>query len=272
MNFKSIFRASFCRIFSMHDSQETMPEQLSGEAKSKRPARFLLVVAFIGVLVFVAHSWKSQQPLAEITVHGVKALTQDEVLKEIDSAYRIHPVDKVPLALVREDIEKNPLVRQAVVSRKGTRGIEIVVRERVPVAALVYDDGLTTLIDEEARCLPYGRFKENANVPLFRGMALGGKIDSAFLKNALYFLKNYSSGIPQQTVSEIVFDKKTNCYSLITEHGTDILLGNSENAQLALKKLAVFFKNSTAVFFKNTDYIDMRWKGRIITKPRRESA
>lgn len=242
--------------------------------KKNRLGQIFLLLCCIGVLVYLAQTWRSKQPVADISVKGNEALTPDEVLNNIDSSLRTQPVETVELALVKDEIEKNPLVKNAVVERRGIRGIEVKVQERIPVAAIISAEGAITFVDDEGIALPYNRYMNRTDVPLIRGVVLKGKVDTASLKGSmsiLHFAGNTNDNDVLQAISEINFNPLARTYSISSDSGVEILLGTETILPASLKKLNGLLKSRTIDkdAMRGLEYIDLRWQGKVITRPRK---
>ncbi len=261
------------RVHAMSDLLESAYEP-DISAKKNRLGQIFLLLCGISILVFLAHTWRSKQPVAEISVKGNEALTPDEILKNINSSLRTQPVETVELASVKDEIEKNPLVKNAVVERRGIRGIEVKVQERIPVAAIISAEGAITFVDDEGMALPYNHFMNRSDVPLIRGVVLKGRVDTASLKGSMSILQyagNTGDNVVLQAISEINYNPLARTYSISSNSGVEILLGTETILPTSLKKLNGLFKSR--MIDKNAmrelKYIDLRWQGKVIARPRK---
>ncbi|HYF03303.1 MAG TPA: cell division protein FtsQ/DivIB, partial [Patescibacteria group bacterium] len=147
------------------------------------------------------------------------------------------------------------------------------VKERQPVAALVGANGEILFIDHEGVQLPYSRFLNRADVPLLHGVIANGKIDTASLKVSAEILKNLRS-LPEKTllktISEVHFNRLTRAFSVVSDAGVEIFLGNETLLPASLQKLNDLWQ-SQAIDKKTLnelEYIDLRWQGKVITRSR----
>lgn len=136
----------------MSEKAETMLKKRMEKRKRKRKAKgmvFLAFLFFIGVLTFALYS-----PIFIIQsfeVQGLNKLKQEEVIiaSGIQTGLNIF---KFSAIRAKKEIKKIPYVKEVIIKRKLSDTVQIFVKERIPVAAVMYL-GSYILIDEEGIAL-----------------------------------------------------------------------------------------------------------------------
>lgn len=196
---------------------------------------------------------------------------------ELQAAAGVRPGDALldidaPAVVAR--LELLPLVRRAQVKKNWSREVVITVEERQPVA-LVLIDRLVE-VDVDGVVLPADAGGDMANLPIVRGLDAevpepGGRIVDPALPGALDLAVRISDptlGL-ERRVSEIWAAEADSLVLHLMEGGVPVLVGRGDCPRRRLQALCAVL-DDMARREENLEYVDLRFVGQIVTKPRPE--
>jgi cell division septal protein FtsQ len=242
---------------------------------------FLLMVVFmLSVFVFAYTSDKFN--LHRVTFHGCKELKPQELEAIIRQDFPAN-ILRIDLRQLKNRLEKETWAKSIEIRRVLPSELIIYIQERTPSAILELQ-GELMIADNDGILL--GRYDPRfgkLDTPVIKGI-LGEDIESyrlyqeeniARVQQALAMLAEIESGLPQYTqqISEVDVSDRKNIKILLVDDTAEVYLGEKDY----LKRFRTFIGNLSEYQKLKMQYsefasIDMRYDGRIIYRPRRESA
>lgn len=241
----------------------------SGKNKGKRLKLYALLavtIAAIGVFAFLSSRWASNSSVKKVTVQGNTFIPENE----ITDRFEVSSYPETQIAEIQEKTLEHPFVDEACVTHNRVEQINVEIKEKTPVAIMISSTGDPVYVDSKGSVLPYRIYDKFKDIPVLRNIYTDGNIDfAAFLRmrELLEALNGIQTKDIKALVSEIIYDKKTNEFQLITsDSGVPVLLGFGSEIVANVKKLASYlrYKNKRE-YEKKLKYIDLRWRDQVVT-------
>ena len=238
----------------------------------------ILVSVFFVLIIQGSNSWCNYMDVFNITnvnIHGNTILTDNEILQIADIQLDTC-IKSLDLASIQQQLETNPYIRAAAVSRNYPSNVNILISERVPICYISHKN--LFLVDAEGIVLPIPRQSLGTNLPVISG----------FESDSLNYFPGYY--IPNESVQEIIhvvsgtLNSAPDLYSEISEirhrnndsyilytikSGTPIYLGKKSLPE-QLNILANFQTRLNGKrHLSDYQYLDLRWNKQIVAKERR---
>lgn len=228
----------------------------------------LVILAIVAITIF-AINWSKEQKIENVSVSGNELLSRKSIMENLDDTLINHKRSIIKAQNIEKLLKQNPYIQETYITNKNLNELKVEVKERIPVAVLVLENGELAVIDKDMNLLPYQVFENFPDVPLIKGVFSNGKIDSTGINGAVCILNQIAISAdttlyPQ--ISEIKYNRNNKNFDLFTsESGLKVMLGKNEDINLKIDKLACFLK-STYMSSKNTlpKYLDLRWSNHII--------
>lgn len=238
----------------------------------------VLVVVLFGLLIRGSNSWCQYVDvfkIAAVNIQGNRILTDSEIL-QITNIQPDSSIKSLDLATIQNQLETNPYIKAASVSRDYPNNVNILICERVPICYINHKN--LFLADAEGIVLPIPKQSLGTNLPVISG----------FEDDSLEYYPGYY--IPNESVREIIrvingtLIAAPDLYSEISEihywnndsyilytvkSGTPIYLGNKSLPE-QLNILAHFQNRLNGKRnLSDYQYLDLRWNKQIVAKERR---
>ena len=215
----SLSRIKYLSVAGKREENAAYTGQAPGSRHLYRRVIFLLVVAGTGWLIFSGGRIWVEKGLAKVTSFHVNELvfsgcssTSREELRE-QSHIILHQTSLIGLkpAEIEKRLRQNPRVSSAKVIRHWPAGVEIVIKEHVPVALLHFtalDSDQLYYIDKKGEPFMAVAVGGNLDFPVITGLAeiKDQSIKERATEDVLLFLKKVGKNdphLPAQSVSEI---------------------------------------------------------------------
>lgn len=223
---------------------------------------FLLVsAAVLGIFVYVPFF-----TLSEIKLVGAKYLTQDDIMK-VGNIYMGEQLFRLETDVVQSRLSKDLRIEEVTVRRHLPHTLEIIIKERRPIAIIKCDYGYLDL-DHNGMILDSYKSLKTMNIPMITGAAvrdlyIGDEVDDELVKKILDFLQRLNEDTLNR-LSEIAIVRQDYIvmYSA-TEHSVQIRIGKlerlDEKARLTEDFLRDLETNPHAV-----EYVDFNYTSPII--------
>jgi cell division protein FtsQ len=191
-----------------------------------------LVLAISLSLVYRGLSRSAFFQVAEIDIKGINRLSKEQILEL--SGVDIHS-NLVALSArqIRERMAGNAWVGSTVITRHWPNRLEILVRERVPVAIL-NREGQLFYLDRHGSAFTEVLPPDDLDYPVISGVEKNGAVDEtrpAELAEALQFLRYAGAGnpnLPAQNISEIYIGDPGDLVLYLMSRPFPISLGRGE--------------------------------------------
>jgi hypothetical protein len=231
----------------------------------------IFVLFFIGFLSVFANKWTSSQKIEKIIIYGNTFIPTSEIFSCIDSTVTGQLTENNDFIDLKDITIKHPFIYKSYIMHKNPSIIEIEVKERIPVALLIKNDGNLCYADSTACLLPYRLSLKFGEFPLIRGIFSESSVDSTALAGAILIvnqLNESKNGNLLQLVSEIDYNRITKLFSIYTsDNEYCIYFGKAEEVSDKIELLSDFFATKLpSVDIKNLQYIDVRWRDRVVLK------
>lgn len=203
---------------------------------------------------------------------AIRYVEKDEVLfaieKENKSALLHQPVDKINLAKLESVLENEHWIKDAQLYFDSKSMLNVLVKERTPIARIITTEGNSFYIDDEGKQLPLMEDKvvRLQTVTGFPAAKKWNRNDSAVfnnLKAILHFIAADDFWNAQVGQIDIAPNKNIELIPVIGDHV--IKVGTGENIEEKLSRLMLFYKQVlTKVGFSKYASIDVRFNGQIV--------
>ncbi|MDO9548783.1 MAG: FtsQ-type POTRA domain-containing protein [Candidatus Marinimicrobia bacterium] len=238
----------------------------------------ILLPVFFVLLIRGSNSWCSYTDVFDIShvnIQGNTILTDLEILQianiQLDTC-----IKSLNLASIQKQLETNPYVRAAAISRDYPSHVNILISERVPICYISHK-GLF-LADAEGIVLPIPKRSLGTNLPVISGFESdsldyfpGYYIPNESVQEIIYVISGILNSAPNlySEISEIHHWKNDNYILYTVKSGTPIYLGNKSLPE-QLNILANFQTRLNGKrHLSDYQYLDLRWNKQIVAKERR---
>ncbi|SNS24429.1 cell division protein FtsQ [Anaerovirgula multivorans] len=212
--------------------------------------------------------------LQMIEVHGNIELTEEEI---IDGAklYTKRNILQYNLLEIKENVEMQPFVKEAIIKRKLPKTMIITVREREKYAIIPYM-GSFIYIDQDKVVLQVNDDYLSEDLILitgveFQSFKLGDKADinnPEMLNTAMELIEASRATSIVEMISEINIEKE-DYIQLITFDGIEVLLADTIDPAYSMVALKEVLTSLYTREIKNV-IVDMRYKGQISIRDREQ--
>ena len=230
---------------------------------------FILLIVGIGTIILFAIKWANEQKIESVSVVGNDLVSHGDLLSEVSDTLLNKSNSTIKLKNIEKLLKQNPYIQESYITHKNLNEINVEIKERVPVAALVLENGNLAFIDGDINILPYRLYDNMPDVPIIRGVFLNGRIDSTGILGSLVLLTKINTeelDYLSTLISEIDYNINTKNFKLITsETGTVVMLGTIKDLELKINKLDSYWKNALLSSENKPKYIDLRWANHIIS-------
>lgn len=251
-----------------HDANIPMAEKIETHNQKRTPAlRYTLIALLLIILtIYIGISWSSKVTISKVNIFGNFYTSNDEILQTIHLSDTIW-LDSLDIPDLIKTIEQMPYIKKAAVEPNPPHSINIIIRERQPLALLLNGDS-QAYVDKEGIKLPVIPGL-TPRVPILYGFSsnIGDTLKPDIFNVTSRFLSNLSTmEIAHATLSEIAFTPTDGIVAMSRENGVKIIFGR-ENPESRLLNWQAFYqqiipKKGITTF----NEIDLRYRGQIITK------
>lgn len=235
-------------------------------------AFFLIIVFLLWGIYYLLQS--DLLNLQMIEVHGNLELTEEEI---IDGAklYTKRNILQYNLLEIKENVEMQPFVKEAMIKRKLPKTMIITVREREKYAIIPYM-GSFIYIDQDKVVLQVNDDYLSEDLILitgveFQSFKLGDKADinnPEMLNTAMELIEASRATSIVEMISEINIGKE-DYIQLITFDGIEVLLADTIDPAYSIVALKEVLTSLYTREIKNV-IVDMRYKGQISIRDREQ--
>lgn len=243
-------------------------------------AVFILIAAFLSVVVIGSAEWKKCLMMQSVRIDGQRVVTQDEVLRlaQLTSQRALFDIN---LATLQTALQSNAFIRHASVQREMPSTIHVSITEREPSAIVVLNGRTEHLyLDDEGYLLPPVVSPAIYDLPVITGLDSaqtfkpGAQTMNADILSALEILKAAKAVSPEvsHVISEVRVHNGHDIVLYAFEGGTPIIFGQG-NAVKKMATLDAFWKKFIVEgSVRGLQYIDLRFDGQVVTLPKSAAA
>ena len=203
-----------------------------------------LIVLMISTLAIFANRWNSSKAITSIVISGNRIVAEKEIIDQLKSPLLNKAKENINLLEVRKDIVAHPYIKSTYVTNKNAHEISIEVKERLPLAIVIAEDGGLYYTDEDGKILPYRISNTIIDLPLIRGIIRNGKTDTSALISSLKIigeLKKSDNKELYNLASEIIYHPEQRTFYLMADDaGIKILFGEMGSLQEKFELLASY--------------------------------
>ncbi|MBR3458049.1 MAG: FtsQ-type POTRA domain-containing protein [Selenomonadaceae bacterium] len=187
----------------------------------------LLTAAVLGIVVY-----SPIFTLRDIRVEGTTYLTKEDIMR-IAGLYRGEPLFQLQTDVVMKRLMQDLRVEEAVVRRSLPDKLDMIIKERKPVAIVACEYGYLDL-DRQGKIIDGYRSLKSMAIPLITGITLhdvyiGDDVADPTVKTILYFLQQIDEESLNQ-ISEISIQSPDYLVAY-TVHSVQIRLGRMERLE-----------------------------------------
>lgn len=252
-----------------------MSRSTRGRMRRGRALSLSLMIATVMVIVFlvvVAMQWRDNTIVRVVTVQGCTAIEAGEVLDLAAIPLDSLRFDDINFEDVEERVEQHPFVHSAALMSNGADELSLRIKERVPAAYLLDNEGALHFLDQAGEVLAYRFTSQTYDIPVLSGFDGPDGFDHGALESALALglsLRLAGDHI-YGGISEIRREDNGDLTLISVDGATPVLLGANGTDAAQVQKLTAWWRtperrDSTVKF----DYIDLRWNGQVVVKTRR---
>lgn len=227
--------------------------------------KILTVTLVLLSVYFFIHS--SFFAVTSIKVVGAEMVDASDIvtLSGLTEGENIFKIDQ---AEAKIKIAANSMIAGVEIKKRFPRTVQIMIKERIPVALLPVEGGLIQ-IDIEGFVLKKKNELSSGSLPIITGLkipdtlAVGKKPDTENLEMGLKMIAQMDEGAKKQIAEINVFDpQKLRAY---TVDGAEIRLGNGDGFQEKFSKfLQVLKEEEKQNRLKEIQYIDVSFSGKPV--------
>lgn len=237
----------------------------------------LLILAFMLIvwtfLIYYSGQWNMNHQIEKISVEGNTYLSEDEVLKAIDSKATIGMLkSKIALSDIENKARKSPFIRKAIARFSGKSKIIVLVEERKPLSLFITRNGELAYLDKDGTIFPHRAIRAYNDLPIVTGLYQNNEVDKKALKDAMSILDklyNLEDKFVYNLISELKYNSHYNSFEIITsDTGIKVLFGRLDKIEEKATKLSRFWQRfmiSTPA--DSLKYIDIRWQKQVLVMP-----
>ena len=233
-----------------------------------------LVVAAIASLAVVADGWRKHASKLAISVTGTSLLSTSEILR-LAAISDTAVLSDIDLMAIRQRIEKNPVVREALLRRNPPSTLEIEIHERLPIALLVNVRSKDWLIDEDGYILPGAPDGTVHAVPIMTldhalaDATPGKQIRQQRVQEALRVLRLAKAvdSVFLNCFSEISVTAGNDIVLYTLEAGVPVIFGGATNIEQKIMAFRAYWENvAMAHDVSGLEYIDLRFSDQVVVR------
>ena len=194
----------------------------------RKGLRFLFVcAAVLGIAVY-----SPIFTLKDIRVEGLVYLTKEDIMR-ISGIYRGEPLFQLQTDVVTKRLMQDLRIEEAVVRRSLPDKLDMIIKERKPVATIGCEYGYLDL-DRQGKVIDGYTSLKTMAIPMITGIILhdvyiGDDVDDESVKKVLYFLQQLDESSLNQ-ISEIAV-QPTGYLTAYTMNSVQIRLGKMERLE-----------------------------------------
>ncbi|NTU67824.1 MAG: FtsQ-type POTRA domain-containing protein [Chlorobiaceae bacterium] len=234
----------------------------------------LMLFAAISSLAWQASRWKRNVVVTKVVVVGTKLVAREQVLRLL-SPFNGRTLDGLREEELLEVLASEPYIRDAKISRELNGIVRVMIAEREPMAATVFQ-GSPMIIDTEGFLLPdkavSSRFHRLPQVygisgatPARSGTWRMADVEERMLESMIEaFAQSEYAGL---MLREIHLAPASQSWFLVSGSPIRFILGNDGNFKEKLKKFEIFWQKVIAK--KGLDCyesVDLRFRERVFAK------
>ncbi len=242
----------------------------------KKSMVFIIIISIFIFSYSKATKWCNYQDFFSMDtafIHGNNLVSSEHIIKT-GNIHKHMNILTTDCNSIRNNIETHPYVKAAIVSKRYPNKMDILIKERTPLAYL--NTGTLYLIDREGIVLPIPDAIIRNQLPVITivddsscEVIPGKKLNSPEIQEITQLVINtYSISRPLfNTISEIRYDVITKELILFNKDNANPIYIGSENFNKKMIILSKFQKLLTGKKrLRDYKYIDLRWNRQVIAK------
>lgn len=238
----------------------------SQRSRARQFLRFSLAGTAVGALlavVVLGYQWfdkTSIRPVTQVAVAGNLNLLERQQIAQVIRPFVVDGELREPLAIVKDALEQDPWIEQAVVNWRWPNQLNVTVVEQIPIArwgkaGFVNSRGEIVLLNDQSNI---------SSLPLLLGMQGKEKIVMQNFQQLSQVLR-----AKNLRIAELVADELMN-WHIVLENGTAIMLGRDQLMEKIQRFLVVYEKNLYGKF-ADVKTVDLRYGNGVAVAWREKS-
>lgn len=256
-----------------NDEVNSEEENYESDEKSGKPGRklkgryVLIAIAVVIGATIVGYYANRSVIIQKVTIDGNYFTTKQSVKKHAQVPLN-EPPDSINFFRIIHNVIQMPYIKMAYVRVIPPSTLNIHVIERQPIAMLV-NGSHKAYVDSSGVELPIIAGKSR-NVPIvygFNASNIGDTLKSNEFKDISRFLIDAQKNkLAEMTISEVAFSKKKGVVALTQDNGVKLIFGKKDYNQRLTYWDAFCKQIIPKEGIKDFLYVDLRYKGQIVTQ------
>ncbi len=233
------------------------------------------VVSGIAAIAVLAAEWRESVVGVELDVRGT-SITTMESIRQAAGICDTSNLASLDLLDIREQLLKNPFIRDVQLTRNPPQTLQVDVVERKPIAVLLNVQTRDWLLDEDGFVLPAAHASTVHDLPVITGIDRGVRdlkpgvrmVNEQVLKG-LQALKSIRDIDPElaHLFSEINLEHDRDLMLYTMEGGVPVILGSTARLTEKMRAFRAFWENVAMKYDPTSlEYIDLRWNDQVVTR------
>jgi cell division septal protein FtsQ len=238
-------------------------------------AAFMFSILALGGISLSYANFLRTDVIDSINLYGQRTMSQERV-KSLTEPYLGKPLQALDLRKIQDSFLEYPLIRSAKVTRHYPNTLDIYLYDVLPVAYIAIESIMT--LDDKSTLLPLPDKGMLYNLPIITGIKTDPQsvhIGEVMADETVKVLVNFLKVLRKEhqniylDISEISYDRR-GIKLISATHGTNVLLGNEDDAVMSSRILANFIADeSDSGIISPYQYIDLRYDRQVIVKERK---
>ena len=261
-----------------------MDKQIENQEKSLRrkgkkrispiALSLLAIVGFVATMSVAADHWMKNSIKVTSIVTGTRLLSVKDILRSARVPDTTVLAD-IDLMAVKNRIESNPVVEEAILRRNPPSTLEIEIRERTPVALLINVGEHDCLVDKDGYILPSVSSVPLHALPVITGahglayVTPGKHVQNRRLLQVLDVLRRVQEADPDalHLFSEASLDGRTDVTLYTLEAGVPVILDPAGDMRRIMKIFRSYWENVALQHdVRDLEYIDLRFRDQAVVR------
>ncbi|MBE0643463.1 MAG: cell division protein FtsQ/DivIB [Bacteroidetes bacterium] len=233
------------------------------------------VVSGLAAIAVLAAEWRESVVGVELDVRGI-SITTKEGIRKAAGICDTSNLASLDLLDIREQLLKNPFIRDVELTRDPPQTLRVDVVERKPIAVLMNVQARDWLLDEDGYVLPASRAATVHDLPVITGidsdvrdLTPGVRVVNKQVLKGLQALKSIRDIDAElaHLFSEINLDHSRDLVLYTMEGGVPVILGSTTRLTEKMRSFRAFWENVAMKYDPTSlEYIDLRWKEQVVTR------
>lgn len=228
--------------------------------------RVAIILIAVTLLVFTARNWMNNQRVSKVVVEGNILVPDNEIINLVKDSVVGQKIKHVDLAQVTQKVKNHILIRDAIVSYKTGKQLQIEIVERAPIALTRQNNsGDIAYVDADGIVIQFEPRREFVGLPVITGINMRKAGNESIIAECMEIIRQIVKiNSVDQLISEIVY-KNGQFYFNSSFKNVRIMFGRADNINDKLIRLGLFYEKAMIEGIEaEINWIDLRWRSQIV--------